>query len=178
MRQATRHHSVRLLLLGVAALLLGFGGWEAWARHEERARRNRLLRPELTPEAREYLRDIDVTDLATHIPGIFYLKDKNGVYIYANDAWHFDPEDNESRFVRGTEMMGKTDAEMFWKIYTPMILEQDQKVMTSGKAETFREMHGRKDGTQVPYLTLKAPLRNRDEQIIGIIGYTIAQPAE
>ena len=158
--------------------MVGFGGWEAWARHEERARRNRLLRPELTPEARDYLRSLDFTDLVTNIPGIFYLKDKNGVYIYANDSWIYDPEADDMRFIRGTDMTGKTDAKLPWKHDAAFIREQDQKVFNSGKAETFREMHLLKDGTRVPFLTLKAPLRNGAGQIIGVIGYTVAQPPE
>jgi serine/threonine protein kinase len=176
MRQATRHHVTRLLVLGFLAIFLGFGGWEAWARHAERVRRNRLLRPELTPEAREYLRGLDFTDLVTNIPGIFYLKDRNGVYIYANDSWIYDPERDDMRLVHGMEMVGKTDAELPWKHDANFIRAQDQKVMKSGEAETFHEMHRMKDGSQAPFVTLKAPLRNSDGHIIGIIGYTIAQP--
>ena len=59
-----------------------------------------------------------------------------------------------------------------------MIRSQDEKVLASGEAESFREMHLMSDGTKSPFLTLKAPLRNRDGQLIGIIGYTVAQPRE
>jgi PAS domain-containing protein len=176
MRQAARLHAARFLLLSITILLLGFAGREAWSRYQERARRNFLLHPELTPEARDYLRDLDFTEVITNVPGIFYLKDRNGVYIYANDTMNQDFERDEVRLIRGIDVVGKTDHDLPWKDDADMIRAQDAKVLARGKAITFHEMHRLRDGTQVPYVTVKAPLRNRKGDIIGIIGYTLEQP--
>jgi PAS domain-containing protein len=177
MRQATRLHGLSALIFSAAALLLAWGSWEGWGRYQERARREALVHPELTPEARAYLRELDISDLVNSMPGVFYLKDRNGVYIFANDNWTYFLEDREARFLRGSEIVGKTDFDLPWKENAEEYRRQDREVLASGEAKTFRAVYRLRDGTRAPFVIVSAPLRNRRGEIIGIIGYAVQEPA-
>ena len=109
------------------------------------------------------LHDLELADLMANVPGQLYLKDRNGVYIFANDAI-IDGD------IRGTDLIGKTDFDMPWKARADDIRREDLQVMESGETRSFREVLPQLDGSVVTLATIKAPLRNQEGQIIGIIG--------
>jgi PAS domain-containing protein len=167
MRRAGRRHTAGALVLAACAALLCWGGWAGYLRLQAQLHRARLLHLELTPEAQAYLRDVDFEDMIANAPGQFFLKDRNGVYIFANDSFIGLP---------GKAYMGKTDYDMPWKGIGDQLRKEDLEVMERGTVETFHDVHPMPDGTRVPIFTIKAPLRNNAGQIIGIIGTTHPDP--
>jgi PAS domain-containing protein len=167
MRRAGRRHAVAALFVTVGVALLSWGGWAGFLRLQAQLQRARLLHLHLTPEARAYLRDVDFADMIAHMPGQFFLKDRNGVYIFANDSFLGVP---------GTAYVGKTDFDMPWKAIAAELRKEDLAVMERGTIETFKDLQPMPDGTRIPIFTIKAPLRNKEGQIIGVIGTTHPDP--
>jgi PAS domain-containing protein len=178
MRQAAWRYVTRGLMTLVTLLLLGWGGWEIWGRLEERARRSRMLHPALTPEAREYLRDLDFSELVANMPGTFYLKDLNGVYIYANDNWVWSDKKKGMVMLRGTDVIGKSDVDLPWKDDAELFRQQDREVLESGEPRKFESVNLDAAGERALFITLKAPLRDRHGRVIGIIGYSVPKPQQ
>ena len=99
------------------------------------------------------------------IPANIYWKDENctilgGNLAHAQDAGFTDPK----------EVIGKTDHDFVWKEQAERIMENDRIIMKSGVGCQLEEAAILSDGKLHTFLTCKDPLRDKDNNVIGIIG--------
>ena len=102
------------------------------------------------------------------IPGVVYAKDRDGRMLVANEG--------TTKLIGKPPSfyLGKTDAEFLDdKMQARIIMETDQRIMTSGIAEQVEEEVRLPDGTGSIWLSTKAPLRDERSEIIGLIGSSI-----
>lgn len=94
-----------------------------------------------------------------------FVKDRDGKYLLANPA--------TARFVGRADgdLLGRTDAELFDPDSARRVAERDRHVMNAGVAETEVEVLTAAGVTRT-YLATKAPYRDEDGTIIGVIGIT------
>src|SRR5579883_780252 len=94
-----------------------------------------------------------------------FVKDRDGKYLLANSA--------AARFVGRADgdLLGRTDAELFDLDSARRVAERDRQVMTAGMAETNVEELTAAGVTRT-YLATKAPYRDVDGTVIGVIGIT------
>lgn len=126
----------------------------------------------LTPEAKTFVGHIDLGQVIASIPGHVYLKDANGVYLYANDR----PSGLDSLSdgdTTGADFIGKTDDDFPWAEHAEKLREHDRRVMQTGEPIAFRESGRLKDGQVHQFVSIKAPLRNKAGAIIGVIGVSV-----
>lgn len=109
---------------------------------------------------------LTLEDLFAHIPGHIYAKDPNGVYIACNNF-------NVTQGMPSKSFLGKTDADLPWKERAETIRRHDKEVMEQGKPKIYFE-HGKlSDGSEAAAISFKAPLRDEDNNVIGVVGNTI-----
>ena len=102
------------------------------------------------------------------VPGVVYAKDREGRLLVANrgtaELVGRPPED----------FIGKTDREI---LADPAVAEAvmalDRRIMETGVAEQVEEWIDRPDGTPVLWWSTKAPLRDADGNIVGLIGSSV-----
>ena len=100
------------------------------------------------------------------IPIRVFWKSKESVFLgcnirFAEDAGHRYPE----------ELIGKTDYDMTWKDQAEAYCNDDKKVMESALPKmNFEEKQTTPDGNLIWLRTSKVPLRNLDDEIIGVLG--------
>jgi two-component system, cell cycle sensor histidine kinase and response regulator CckA len=94
-----------------------------------------------------------------------FVKDRDGKYLLANPA--------AARFVGRADgdVVGRTDAELFDPDSARWVSERDRQVMTAGAAETIVEELTAAGVTRT-YLATKAPYRDENGAVIGVIGIT------
>lgn len=107
--------------------------------------------------------DLSCIQILEHIPGFVYIKDRNGVYLAANDQASF----------LGVGDGNKTDFELPWKEFAEIYRRNDQAVMDCGETMSFIEQSVMPDGKRAIFYTVKAPYRDKKGNIIGIIGNSI-----
>lgn len=107
-----------------------------------------------------------LADLFAEIPGHIYAKDRNGVYIACNN---FNAHDG----MPSKTFLGKTDSDLPWKDKADAIRRNDKEVMEIGKGKVFIEQGKLQDGRNATAISYKAPLRDEENNIIGMIGNTI-----
>ena len=93
-----------------------------------------------------------------------YVKDRQSRWLFANPALE--------RIVgkSSAEVLGKTDIEIYSDHEIgKAILENDRRIMNSGKAETIDETADTPQGRR-QYISVKAPRFDGDGKVIGIIG--------
>ncbi len=97
------------------------------------------------------------------IPDAVYVKDRRGRNLLANSA--------AACFVGRTpeQMLGRDDAAWFEPETAGRVMEADRRVMESGETETFEEV-GTAAGITRTYLTTKAPFRDPNGEVIGVLG--------
>ena len=97
------------------------------------------------------------------IPDAVYVKDRRGRNLLANSA--------AARFVGRTpeQMFGLDDDAWFEPETADRVMEADRRVMESGEAETFEEV-GTAAGVTRTYLTTKAPFRDPNGEVAGVLG--------
>jgi len=99
-------------------------------------------------------------------PDPIFLKDRDGRLQLANRAT-FAVVGKPAAFA-----IGKTDLELYDDPATGRaIMENDRRVMASGQVEVVEETVAAPSGPRV-YLSAKAPYRDADGRIIGLIGVT------
>lgn len=106
-----------------------------------------------------------LTNIIRVIPANIYWQDLNCVILggnlsYAKHAGFSDPKD----------VIGKTDYDFAWKEHAHEVMENSRLIMKSGVGSQFEEVGMLADGKLHTFLTCKAPLRDKDNQVIGIIG--------
>jgi len=100
------------------------------------------------------------------VPIRIFWKDHNSRYlgcnpVFAKDAGKKDPK----------ELIGKNDFEMPWAINADIYRSDDGKVIETGIPKlTYEEPQTRLDGQIITLRTSKVPLRDQNNQIIGVLG--------
>ena len=102
------------------------------------------------------------------VPGVVYAKDREGRLLIGN---------------RGTtdligrppqEYLGRTDAELLDnQAQAAAIMAVDARIMASGQLEQLEEEVNYPDGKRAFWLSTKAPLRDAQGQVIGLIGASL-----
>lgn len=107
--------------------------------------------------------NILLNSLIETIPGLFFAKDRQGRHLALNS--------NLANFFGRSisNILNKTDAELFPPEVAQKIMKKDQKIMINGIYERFEEIVPN-NGQDCTYLTIKMPLRNDLGDVIGIIG--------
>ena len=98
------------------------------------------------------------------IPDYVFVKDLQGRYVMLNSTGPY--------FVGKPveELIGKTDAQLLPPEIASQLRERDLRIMTTGVAETFEEPLVSNNGLSQTKLTTKSPWRDREGNIIGLIG--------
>jgi PAS domain S-box-containing protein len=120
-------------------------------------------------EAEQALRDSRhmLQTVLDSIPASVFWKDRDSLYLGGNRTWLTAAGLNSSE-----EVIGKSDYELPWdKTLAGSFREDDKRVMGSGIPEyDIIETYTRVDGSQSWARTNKVPLRDRNGNIVGIIG--------
>lgn len=105
---------------------------------------------------------------AAAVPGVVYAKDLDGRMLVANQGT------TELIGKPPAYYLGKTDLDFLEdKAQARQIMENDRRIMRSGKAEQIEEYVDMPDGSKTVWLSVKAPLRDEAGQVIGLIGSSI-----
>lgn len=98
-------------------------------------------------------------------PDFIVVKDRQGSHVALNT--------NLANFIGKPieEIVGKNDAQLFPPEDARQIIAKDQQIRTSGISETYEEEVSNGESRET-YFTTKAPWRDADGQIIGIIAVT------
>ncbi|MBZ5553239.1 MAG: response regulator [Acidobacteriia bacterium] len=101
-----------------------------------------------------------------NIPQRVFWKDKNLSYLGSNKAFLKD-----SGFETVESIVGKSDFDMGWSVSAEAHRVDDRQVMLSNTAKiNFEEPLKLADGSSFWLRTSKIPLRDRDGQVIGVLG--------
>lgn len=101
-----------------------------------------------------------------HVPARIFWKDRDLRYLgcntqFAQDAGHASPD----------ELIGKTDFDMGWKDQAELYRADDMVTMASGQPKLdYEEPQTTPDGKTIWLRTSKVPLRDTDQQVIGLLG--------
>ncbi len=102
------------------------------------------------------------------LPGSIYWKDKHGVYLGCNEFVL-----KMAGVRHDKEIIGKTDFNMPWKKYAEELHAIDQQVLETELPIETEESPVLANGQQAIMLTHKAPLRDENGDVIGIIGVSV-----
>jgi len=100
------------------------------------------------------------------VPARIFWKDSNSIFQGSNILFLEDAGlENES------ELIGKTDYDLIWKSNAEHFIEDDKMVMDSdiGKIN-YSENLLSKDNKEITISTSKVPLRNENNNVIGVLG--------
>ena len=102
------------------------------------------------------------------VPGVVYAKDLDGRLIMANrgtaDLLGLAPAD----------FLGKTDRDVLGNpAQAEAVMDVDRRIMQSGIAEQLEESIQRADGSSALWWSTKAPMRDVDGKVIGLIGSSV-----
>ncbi len=102
------------------------------------------------------------------VPGVVYAKDRDGRLLVGNrgvtDLYGLPPED----YIGRTDLENLTD-----KDQAAAVMANDRRIMESGETEQVEEEIYLPDGTPMVWFSTKAPLRDRDGKVIGLIGSSV-----
>lgn len=101
-------------------------------------------------------------------PGVMYAKDRQGRLLIGNSGT------TELIGRPPEEYVGRTDAELLADpAQAAAVMATDERVMASGRSEQVEEEVSFPDGRRAWWLSTKAPLRNDDGEIIGLVGTSL-----
>jgi PAS domain S-box-containing protein len=97
-------------------------------------------------------------------PDAIFVKDLDGRYVLVNAA--------AARFLGKSpeEIVGKRDLELYPEETARRFIEDDRKVLATGRPQRFEGVATGKDGTPQAYLVTKGVYRNREGAILGLFG--------
>jgi PAS domain S-box-containing protein len=94
---------------------------------------------------------------------LIFAKDRDSRPVFVNDA---------IAKMHGTtveQMIGKSEEKFFTDLALKKIIADDQRIMESGRSETFEEVLPAVSGNRL-FLTTKSPWRDAEGEIVGVIG--------
>jgi len=101
--------------------------------------------------------------LLRNIPQKIFYKDLNSVYILCNESYA------EELKIEPGEIKGKTDYEFHPKELADKYIEDDRRIIRTEKTEEFEETY-LKDGQERTVHTIKSPIKDHNNEVIGILG--------
>lgn len=102
------------------------------------------------------------------VPGVVYAKDRQGRMLVANRGL------SEVIGKPAESYLGRTDAEFLEDAeQARIIMETDQRIMSTATGEVIEEHVTRLDGTVGTWLSTKAPLFDDSGVVIGLIGSSV-----
>ena len=115
--------------------------------------------------------------LTLHLPDMLWVKDLNGVYIYANQAicdGLLMAKDTQEPIGKGDVFFALREREAHkdkpdWHTFGELCFDSDQTVIDNNKAMKFEE-YGNVKGKLLYLEVYKAPFYDKDGKIIGTIG--------
>lgn len=118
-------------------------------------------------------REISIlSNIIENLPGSIYWKDKNGIYLGRNSNGAQSVK-NMGYPWRRKDHVGKTDYDLFSKEMADGFKKNDLYVMRTGKEYRSEEASTSTNGEKLTQLSIKWPLRDEKNKIIGIVGNTI-----
>jgi len=116
-------------------------------------------------KAEEALRASEIRNrtLLENLPQKIFLKDRNSVYISCNENYARDLK------IKPEEIAGKTDFEFYPKELAEKYRADDKRIMESEEIEDIEEKYIQ-DGKERFVYTVKAPVRNEQGDVTGILG--------
>jgi two-component system sensor histidine kinase/response regulator len=100
------------------------------------------------------------------IPQRVFWKDRNFSYLGCNK-----PFAKDAGLTEPGEIVGRDDFELGWKEIAKLYRDDDTAVMATGTPKlNFEEPQTTANGDQLWLRTSKVPLRDRDDNVIGILG--------
>ena len=102
------------------------------------------------------------------VPGNLFLKDTKGRYLMVNDFClkFFQAKSTD-------EIIGKTDEELLGSDQAKVPIANDKKVIATGKTVKVEEEMITPEGEKKVFLNIKVPLRDQNDNIIGVAGNAI-----
>lgn len=133
----------------------------------ERRRMEQELRSlkEAAQTAKEEIK-FTLSNIIENMPGHIYWKNKEGFYLGCNKQ-----QAESLGFHESSEVIGKTDFELFEEHIATFIRKNDIKIMESDKMEILEERKNLDSDKVV--LSQKAPLKNDKGNVKGILGISI-----
>lgn len=98
------------------------------------------------------------------LPGHVYWMDRNNIFLGCNDQ-----QAKSAGLSSRKEIVGKTNFDMLWRNQAEALNKLNNEVMQTGEPHTAEEYAVMADGPRI-YLSQKVPLRNKEGEIIGILG--------
>ncbi|WP_325166967.1 PAS domain-containing protein [Stenotrophomonas sp. S39] len=101
-------------------------------------------------------------------PGVMYAKDRQGRLLIGNSG--------TTELIGRTpaEYVGRTDAELLADpAQAAAVMATDERIMASGQSEQLEEEINFSDGRRAWWLSTKAPLRNGNGEVIGLVGTSL-----
>ncbi|KTD53031.1 response regulator [Legionella quateirensis] len=106
-----------------------------------------------------------INTIINTLPGAIYWKDTEGRYLGCNQfVAHM------AGFERPEQILGKTDFDLCWKEFASDWRNFDLKVMYENQTFKKEEIARLADGRLITEITIKSPLYNEQNEIVGIIG--------
>lgn len=112
--------------------------------------------------------DIPIEEIISKFPGHLYWKDREGHYLGVNEE-HLSSMGLSSV----AEAIGKTDFDLIWRDQAQELREIDLKVMETGERYSVEELGDTSKGQHRTFVSHKLPLRNRNGDIVGVIGTSV-----
>lgn len=115
-----------------------------------------------------------LTTLIDNLPNAVFVKDKNLRKVIANPA-HVKSIRllSGGKAVTESDILGKTDTEIFSDAFAKSLVEEDERVINEGVALLNQEYHSvEPDGEERWELVSKIPLRDKTGEITGLVGIT------
>jgi diguanylate cyclase (GGDEF)-like protein/PAS domain S-box-containing protein len=105
-----------------------------------------------------------LTAIINQLPEQLYAKDTEGRFIAANDA-----AARANGLERGTDLIGKTDFDLFPRDLAQRFFDNEQRIIATGSPMIDME-HKSATGAPEWMLTSKVPMRDDRGRIVGLIG--------
>ncbi len=105
-----------------------------------------------------------LNSLLENLPDIVFAKSLNGVYLKGNKEFEIFNNLPASAYT------GLDDYQIFCTELANKFIAQDREVLQTGTTITIKDSIGQYDGSIKTFLTTKSPLRNSQNDIIGIVG--------
>ncbi len=101
-------------------------------------------------------------------PGVVYAKDRQGRLLIGNHGT------TELIGLPPDQYVGRTDAELLNDpAQAAAVMAADERIMASGHSEQLEEAVSFPDGRRAHWLSTKAPLRDADGNVVGLIGTSL-----